>query len=215
MAAIKGEKSRSWISLLIIVAILGGAGWFLGDLFFPVYRWLHVDFAVLAAEHKIPQHELETPRDVVIRYGKRGEDDPYPWQLIVNTEKETPNWVKDENGEKVNEYKTLVRVNLVGDRSGGNPRFMVPGRARQDQYYKAKAWRLPAKALGNTGTRFVLLIDENSMEKLGIDKAINLGNTIDSGLNRSPEDDSAWITDDDWPGREDGYVKPKRVIAEE
>ena len=71
MASIKGEKSRSWLSLLIIVAILGALGWFLGDLFFPVYRWLHVDFAALSVEHKIPQYELETPQQVTIRYDKR------------------------------------------------------------------------------------------------------------------------------------------------
>lgn len=215
MASIKGEKSRSWISLLIILAILGGAGWFIGDLFFPVFRWLHVDFAALSTEYKIPQDQLETPQKVVIRYASRGTDDPYPWQLIVETESETPNWVKGPDGEKANEYRTLVRVHLIGDRSGGNPRFMIPGKTRQDMYYKALAWRFPKNALGTGSARFVLMVDENSLEKLGIEKALSMGHGIEAGLKKDPDSDQSWITDDDWEDRADGYVKPKRVINEE
>jgi len=205
MATEASSKFRARIMLVLFLAIFGAIAWMVAPLFVPIYRWTEVDFQKIAEQHEIAVDRLEAKRQVTLRYQPRGSDDPLPWQMLVREVSETPDWVVDERGEKVNEYKTLVRVDLISDRSGEQPSSLTPRNLPQDRYYRAEAWRLPPGSLGRDHPRPVLLYDAATWEQMNISDAKVLHENLQDSLRKGGEDD--WISDDDWQSRRDTYQR--------
>ena len=191
---------------LIFLVFFGIVMWLAAPLAFPVYRWTQVDFELIAMEHKLKNVDLSVPRKMLLRYSPRNKKDPVPWQLVVFTSEETPSWVVDKEGNKVDEWQTLVRVDLRSDRTGEPPGTMfIQSNIAQDLYYEAEVWRLPPKSLGADHPRPVVLMKHSTMEKLDINMAKYRHEQIRTGLRRN--DDGQWLTDDDpdfFPDRQDG-----------
>lgn len=207
MSSVKGEKTSHKLITLIVLVFVGAVLWFAAPFILPVYRWKDVDFEAIAQKHQIPVAQIKKQK-VLFRWEgqKRGKDEPYPWQLINQSEADTPDWVVDEKGKKVNEYKTLVRVHLISDRTGEEPRWMMRGITEYDQYYKAEGWRLPPGSLGLDAKRFIFLVDASTIEKMDAGEAKGWKSHLESGSG-GPED---WISDDYWDERWDGYGDPDK-----
>lgn len=199
MADSPGKRLGAKITVLVFLVLVGGVGWFVAPYVLPVYRWLEVDFQVLAQEAKVPVEKLMREQDVLLRYAPRpprGEEtDPMPWQIIQESNKSTPDWEKTPKGSKVDETKTLVRVSLLSDGTGQPPSatFASEGGIGKDRYFKARGWRLPAGVLGQDRYRPVFLMKVGSMEKLELGKAIMWQGNLKMV---DKQGDSGWISDD-------------------
>jgi len=207
MAANRKSTGSRVVTLIFLAAVLLLL-WMIAPWFFPVYRWLHVDFQQLAADFDVSQEELADKQRMTFYYNPRGKDDPLPWQIMVGNQPEPPSWAVYPGGEEVvEEFDMLVRVDLISDRTGESPSTFMKGGAYYDNFFEARAWRLPAGALGRTHTRPVVLVDGSTWKKLPISSGKPLARELKRDLNRGN-----WVTDDDpdlFPWREDDYLPPK------
>jgi hypothetical protein len=213
MARAKEPKAHIYVILLIVVVIIGIIA---APRLLPLYRWFMLDFAEIAAKHKVKESDVRTVHEVTIRYDPRGDDDPSPWQLLSFEGKTTPPWATTASGDLIDEYQTLVRVTLLNDHTGKPPSKLWMGMRKHldfDRYWTAKAWRLPAGALGQSPYHPVLVYQGLSLERLPKSRALFLANTIRPALKKDEGEEGKWYTDDDpyyYPERDDGYIPPRQ-----
>lgn len=191
MARRTGDKYTRIMSLIFLGFVLVVL-WIIAPMLVPVWRWTELSFADVAAEHDIPVEALSASRPTDFYHLPRHEYDPMPWVMLVRSGDETPGWVTDPDGEPVDEYQTMVRVEVLNDHTGEPPSLTFAGGTRYDGWYHAEAWRLPAGALGRSHTRPVVVVNGWTWEKWDLTRVKNLQPTIKHGL-RTGE----WIRDDD------------------
>lgn len=209
MSKIKGEKATSKIVTLLVVAFIGLIFVFTADFFLPWWRWTKLDWQEMSQRTGVPVDQLNQKQDYVIRYSlQRGgnSDKKYNWQIIVEDPVKTklPEWVTGPEGEplaKDAEYKTLVRCQLISDRTGRAPRQpweINPMTTHYDQYFRCEGWRLPPDAIDPTGKgRCTLLIDVQTLEKMNSNDSISW-----KGKLQNNDPDTGWLNDDDWQERQ-------------
>jgi hypothetical protein len=176
------EKTAKVITVFFIV-VLGAIAWLVAPLFLPVWRWTEFKFEDVAAQHKIPVEQI-TEAPYKLYFNPRAKGDPLPWQIILGSGKETPPWVVDPEGKPVDEYQTLVRVELINDRTGEKPGEMFLGGTQHDKYFRCRGWRLPAGSLGRTHTRPIILYQGSSFEKYEISESKSFGPILKQDLRR-------------------------------
>ncbi|MHC5067020.1 MAG: hypothetical protein ACYTF0_00375 [Planctomycetota bacterium] len=206
MAAHRTDNVTRIIVLMVLVFI-GLIAWRIAPMFLPVHRWLHVDLHDEAVAAGLPAQALLEAQRLRLRYAPRGAGDPLPWQMMIDREGLTPDWEKSPDGAAVDEWQTLVRCDLVSDRTGAAPGLAFKGAAYYDNYYDVSAWRLPAGSLGRRHTRPVVLYDAGTFEKMPIGSAKAQDAVIRHGLKKGE-----WLADDeldgDFPWRTDSYQAP-------
>ena len=93
----------------------------------------------------------------------------------MSAQDQTPDWIVDEDGDKIDEWQTLVRAVVISDRTGEGPGglFTQVGGTAIDRYFEASGVRLPPGSLGQVQGRAVFLYDGGSLvkQKVGIAKA--------------------------------------------
>lgn len=191
MASIESNQKTAKVITVFFIVVLGVVAWLVAPLFLPVWRWTELSFEEVAATHKIPVEQIvEAPYR--LHFNPRAKNDPLPWQIVVADGKETPSWVVDPDGEPVDEYQTLVRVELINDRTGEKPGEMFLGGTQWDKFFRCRGWRLPAGALGRTHTRPIVVYKGSSFEKFPIGETKSFDPWLKQQL-RSGE----YITDED------------------
>lgn len=219
------KKGFSKLSLIMWSLVLVGLGivlYQIAPMFVPVYRWTSVDFQKIALENNVAVEEIDKRMEYFFRFAPRGglDEDPAPWQLMIQREQQTPSWVVDESGEVLNELDLLVRCNVISDRTGQGPSgiFNMVGGTSVDRYFRATGWRLPPGSLGQIQGRAVFLFDGGTIEKL----APGESRAWESALRQGGGRKSQWWDDDDpgeWPDRDDGFdwetLLEEKEIAEE
>ena len=172
-------NSSSPILWLIVLVFLGIVGWNVAPMFLPMYRWLNVDMNAIATKHSIPIEQLDKPVTLTFRYNPRGDldEDPAPWQLLIYsrvTRRLTGSSMQE--GDKIDEWQTLVRAVVLSDRTGRRSRwfFTQVGGTAIDRYFEATGVRLPPGSLGQVDGRAVFLYDGGTLEKqkVGIAKGL-------------------------------------------
>lgn len=184
------DKTSKVVSLLFLVAILV-VFYIISPLFLPVWRWQHRPLEKVSEEQNIPL-ELLVERPYDLRYNPRAKGDPLPWQIMVHTASEAPEWAKTPDGEPIDEYKMLVRVDMINDRTGKKPNENFLGGTQYDKLYRVRGWRLPAGSLGREHSRPILLYQGSTFEKVPIGEAKSIGPQLKLDLRKGD-----WITDDD------------------
>jgi hypothetical protein len=181
MATGTNTSTSRVVTILVLIPFLLLA-WYLAPYVLPVYQWRYVDFAAIAKQSGIPESELRTPIDFIIRYHPRGPQDPCPWQISSSS----PTWGSlDPQNLNEDSPPLLVRCILVSAKDGqGISAFWIGG-TPEERYFKVHGYRLPGGSLGKPGHRPVVLFD--SWSKLSIGDGI-----VRSSTDNSSENDDAF-----------------------
>ncbi|MDA3963372.1 MAG: hypothetical protein PF961_21510 [Planctomycetota bacterium] len=185
------DKYSKMLSLIMLGFVLV-VGWIILPLFAPLWRWTQFSFEDVAIVHNIPVEQLSQAQSRDFHFLPRAKGDPMPWVMLVRNEEETPAWVKDAKGKKPDEYQTLVRVELINDRTGESPSVLLKGGTQWDGWYQAQCWRLPATALGRSHTRPIVMVNGGTWQAWDLGKAKSWIPIMRSRLRRGE-----WIRDDD------------------
>ncbi len=162
------SNSSSKVAAYLITAVLVIAGFFISKLFLPWYRWLDVDFAVIAKKNNLTEAFVRKEYDVTVGWQPRAEGDPNPWVILAMT----PNWADATGDPDQDEANFARRCTFINDISGGTVSKFSLGSTYQHWFYTAKAWRFPPGSLPGKGLkRPILLYKDLSLEKLSIGQA--------------------------------------------
>ena len=178
MAAVNQTK-WSKVTFLIIFVVVGVVGYLVGPLFFPMYRWQHVDLTKIAQATGVPEAELSQVYTVQLRYNPRrvGKlEDPVPWQVLTS----------DPDDARMEPY-VQHRVLLLSDQTGSPPSKLRLAGVDRERFFTAKVIRLPPKSLGHNIQRPVLLYEGYSLNRQTISEGI-------TWLGQLKADD--WLSDD-------------------
>lgn len=185
------NSSGGRIATVFFLGLFGVLAWFLAPFAFPVYKWMHVDFAKLAEQHREKQHAslalLSTEFTFTLAYLPRGERDPHPWAIV----KMNPPWGDATADPYEDEEQFLRRCVIISDRNGGPPSQLHLGSGHyKDLYFTAKGWRLPPGSLGKTRARPVILYQASTFDKIPYAEA----EMYHYAITQTKE----WEQDDDW-----------------
>lgn len=161
-----------WVSFVFAIVLLAIA-WFIAPLFLPMYRWIHVDWAGVARQHKLSEQDLRRPYTVRFRYAPRGPADPRPFQLLSMD----PAWATTGDTHE-DEENVAIRINVINDRNGGQPSQFLRGNTNKDRYFTATAWRFPPGSLGFSDESPVILYNSMSLDKLAYGDCIILDDEL-------------------------------------
>jgi hypothetical protein len=187
------NKNVAFIAVIaVLVPCLVGL-WFAAPMFLPMYRWVHVDTAQIAAASGIPKAKLETPFKMRVRYNPRGEGDPLPWQIMSMD----PPWIQ-VYPDAEDETDILVRCAFLSGNDGQPPGTTFINSTFKDRYFRVDAIRLPPGSLGQNAKRPVVVYDRMSLDKMSISDADMAHRTAQYAEN-----------DDLWPERDDGWSPPE------
>ena len=206
MASTQDSKKVARIITVFFLVIVSVIGWFVAPFILPVWRWQHVKWEDLSVSHQATVEELQHVHSFTLRYNPRAKGDPLPWQVIVKRPEETPKWSVDPDGNPVDEYQTLVRVELLNDRTGLPPGEMFLGGTKWDKYFRVKGWRFKAGSINQSKhTRPVILYQGGSFEKMPLAEAKSYGPWLQQEIRQGGyiEDDN--INLDYFPWRTDPF----------
>ena len=201
------KTSTSKIATILVLIPLILLGWWASSIFFPVWRWSHMDFEKLAAEKKYSEAELRREFHMIVRYYPRGEKDPFPWQIV----KMNPIWSSDQEPD-IDETDTLVRCDLISENDGSPPGLLTMGSGTtwSDRYFQLTGWRVPSGSFGRANSKRPLVIYKGfSLSKLPAsgEEGLSAGYWRQV-LELDEPAANKWTNDDFWPDRQDGF-KPK------
>lgn len=190
----QNQKTARVITVFFIVVLLV-ITWLISPLFLPVWRWKERPLETVAENKNIPLEQL-TESKFRLMYEprtKQREDDPTPWYILVDkTEEETPEWELTPDGDRVDEYRTLVRCELINERTGEPPNVGFLGGTQWDKFFDCRGWRLPAGSLDRGHSRPVIIYKGGSLEKLPLAQSKSFTPHMKQEIRNGN-----WIKDDD------------------
>lgn len=190
------NKNVARIALIAVLVPITIAIWFAAPIFLPIYRWLHINPAVIARATGKPEKAVATIYKFRLVYNPRGEGDPVPWQ-IINSD---PPFGTVYPGPDNDEEKLLVRCVLISANDGKPPGTAFINTTYMDRYYNATGLRLPPGSLpGLPAKRPIVVYTPLDMSRMTI---------TDAGTWRN--ESSRWENDDQWQDRDDGWSPPEQ-----
>jgi hypothetical protein len=198
MAEAKTSLGAKVALAVIVIPLLIGA-WFAAPLVLPMWRWQHLDkgngWAKAAQEGGETESVVKTEFECIVRHAPRGKGDPTPWQIV----KSMPDWYDLNPDKHDDEQRVLVRAAMISEKDGTPFSDLWVGAARDEKYFKIKAWRLPPKTFGLGHGRPVLVYSQ--FTRLSIGEGQGLNGTISGYANTDADID-------------DGYVPPSNTPSE-